>query len=196
MSHRNPSPAAFIRKFMGGFAAALACVAAPTTALAEGAEGKIPAELQSGFSLVECALGSQSQRYTPPINLASQEVYVSGTGQFSSCIDLMNQNINYGNFTVEGLGSASCVLASIPTRNVVTWNDGSQSVIEFVGGLDVKPLGQSVVTTLGRVSSGRYENALAIKTLILTNIPGIPQCLSSGVAFSSGPVSLTLLRLF
>ncbi|AKQ64581.1 hypothetical protein A176_001493 [Myxococcus hansupus] len=178
---------------MGGFVAALACVTAPATALAE---SQVPQELQAGFSLVECVMGSQNQRYTPPINLASQEVYVSGTGQYSSCIDLMNQNINYGNFTLEGLGSASCVLASIPTRNVVTWNDGSQSIIEFVGGLDVKPLGQSVVTTLGRVASGRYENALAIKTIVLTNIPGIPQCLSSGVEFSSGPVSLTLLRLF
>ncbi|WP_426753945.1 hypothetical protein [Myxococcus sp. Y35] len=193
MSRRNQTPAAFIRRSLGGFAAALTCVAAPATA---SAEGQVPEELQSGFTLVECLLGSQNQRYTPPIHLASQQVYVTGTGQYSSCIDVMSQGINSGDFTVEGMGGASCLLASIPTRNVVTWNDGSQSVIEFVGGVDVKPLGQSVVTTLGRVSSGRYENALAIKSLVLTHVPGIPQCLASGVEFSSGPVSLTLLRLF
>ncbi|MFP2957137.1 hypothetical protein ACLEPN_04690 [Myxococcus sp. 1LA] len=187
------SLARFAPKSLGRLAFALACLVAPGAALAE---GQAPRELQAGFTLVECLLGSQNQHYTPPINLASLQVYVTGTGQYSSCIDLMDPAINYGDFSVEGLGMASCLLASIPSQNVVTWNDGTQSVIEFVGGVDVKPLGQSVVTTLGRVSSGRYANALAIKTIVLTNIPGIPQCLSSGVEFSSGPVSLTLLRLF
>ncbi len=174
---------------VSGIAAALAFAVAPATAFAQTPP---PPE----FTLVECSQGSQSQSYSPAIALFIRQVSVTGTGQLSSCLDMSDPGIASGSFTVTGEGMTSCLLASIPTQNVVTWNDGSESVIDFLGGADVRPVGMPMVTVLGRVSSGRYENALAIKTMDLTRAPGMTQCILGGVQTASANISLTLLRLF
>ncbi|GEL74311.1 hypothetical protein [Myxococcus virescens] len=168
--------------------AALAFTVAPAAAFAQ-----VP---PPEFTLVECMQGSQSQNYTPAISLFARLVDVTGSGQFSSCLDATDPGIALGSFTITGNGAASCLMASVPTQNTVTWNDGSQSVIEFLGGVDVRPVGMTMVTLLGRVSSGRYENALAIKTMDVSSVPGVTQCILGGVSSATANVSLTLLRLF
>lgn len=168
--------------------AALAFTVAPGAAFAQ-----VP---PPEFALVECAQGNQTQNYAPAISLFARPVNVTGSGRLSSCLDATNPGIAFGSFTITGSGAASCLMASVPTQNTVTWNDGSQSVIEFVGGVDVRPVGMTMVTILGRVSSGRYENALAIKTMDVSSVPGVTQCILGGVRSASANVSLTLLRLF
>lgn len=168
--------------------AALAFTVSPAAAFAQ----LTPPE----FTLVECTQGSQSQDYAPAISPFGRPLSVTGSGQLSSCLDATNPGVAFGSFTITGSGAASCLLASVSTQNVVTWNDGAQSTIEFLGGVDVRPVGATLVTILGRVSSGRYENALAIKTMDVSAIPGVTQCFLGGVRSATANVSLTLLRLF
>lgn len=99
-------------------------------------------------------------------------------------------------FAITGAGTASCLLASLSTQNSVTWNDDTQSTIDFMGGVDVRPLGMTTMTVLGRVSSGCFEGALAIKTMDVSSVPGATQCLLSGVRSANANISLSLLRLF
>ncbi len=174
---------------VSGFAAMLAFAVVPGTAAAQ-----VPPPPQA--TLVECAQGNQTQTYAPAINLFPRRVDVTGTGRVSSCVDSTDPGLASGLFTITGTSAVSCLLASAPTQNVITWNDGTQSTIEFINGVDVRPVGASMVTLLGRVSSGRYQNALAIKTVEVSSVPGVTQCLLSGVRSSSAEISLALLRLF
>ncbi|WP_426756768.1 hypothetical protein [Myxococcus sp. Y35] len=173
---------------VSGIAAMLASAVVPATASAQ----VLPPE----FTLVECSQGNQSQKYSPAISLFARATNVTGTGQFTSCLDPADPGIAFGAFTITGNGTASCLLASVPTQDTVTWSDGSQSIIEFVGGADVRPPGMTTITLLGRVSTGRYEDAIAIKTMDLSSVPGVTQCLLGGVRSASANISLTLLRLF
>ncbi|MBJ6764737.1 hypothetical protein JGU66_28550 [Myxococcaceae bacterium JPH2] len=150
---------------------------------------------QAQLNVVECATGNQNQTYTPPITLVSKPVAISGTGQYSACVALDDPSLNFGDFTIFGSGTASCLVANLPTTNVITWNDGSTSTVVFSGGVDVKPPGVSVVVITGTVTAGRYTNYVATKTLVLASLPDLLACLSSGIQYTSGPVSLTLTQL-
>nr|QLH55459.1 hypothetical protein [Myxococcus fulvus]QLH55507.1 hypothetical protein [Myxococcus sp.] len=174
---------------VSGFAAMLAFAVVPGTAAAQ-----VPPPPQA--TLVECSQGNQNQIYAPAIAFFPRMVDVTGTGRLSSCVDSTDPGLASGIFTITGTSTVSCLLASAPTQNVINWNDGTQSTIEFINGVDVRPVGTSMVTILGRVSSGRYQNALAIKTVEVSSVPGVAQCLLGGVRSSSTEISLALLRLF
>ncbi|AEI62977.1 hypothetical protein LILAB_05280 [Corallococcus macrosporus] len=172
---------------MSGVAAALAFVAVP---------GKAFAQPSPDLTLVECSQGNQRQDYAPAISLFARFTTVTGTGQLSSCRAPSDPGLAFGSFTIIGASSASCLVSSLSTQNTVTWNDGSESTIDFIGGVDVRPPGTTMVTVLGRVSGGRYEGALAIKTMDVSAIPGVTRCLLSGVRSANANISLTLRRLF
>ncbi|MFP2958523.1 hypothetical protein ACLEPN_11920 [Myxococcus sp. 1LA] len=172
---------------VSGVAAALAFVVVPGTAFAQ-----LPPDL----TLVECSQGNQRQNYAPAISLFARHTDVTGTGQLSSCMASSDPGLAFGSFTITGAGTASCFVSSLSTQNTVTWNDGTQSTIDFIGGVDVRPPALPTVTLLGRVSGGRYEGALAIKTMDVSAIPGLTQCLLSGVRSASANISFSLFRLF
>ncbi|MBU8898867.1 hypothetical protein KRR26_24965 [Corallococcus sp. M34] len=149
----------------------------------------------SGPVLVTCPTGNQNQDFTPPIGLLPLPVVLSGSGQFSSCTASDDANLNYGDYTVDGGGTASCLSASMASTTTITWNDGTTSTIAFSASIATQPIAQPVVILFGNVVAGRYQGALALKSLVTNPLPPLKQCLTVGVAHTSGPAGLTLIKL-
>ncbi|MGA5559460.1 hypothetical protein [Streptomyces lavendulocolor] len=149
-----------------------------------------------------CLTGNQNQTYSPGIVLLPRDVTVTGSGQYSSCSSSDGRNITTGSFNVSGRGTASCLAASLPTLNTVSWTSTTgeryNSVMRFNSGVDLKPVGQSVVVITGEVVSGLYEGRMVEKTIILTNANLLTstECLNltgEGLVASGGPVQLAIL---
>ncbi|MBJ6761607.1 hypothetical protein JGU66_12600 [Myxococcaceae bacterium JPH2] len=149
----------------------------------------------TGPVLVTCPTGNQNQDFTPPVGLLPLPVVLSGSGQFSSCTASDDANLNYGDFTVDGGGTASCLSASMASTTTVTWNDGTTSTISFGASIVTQPIAQPLVILVGNVVAGRYQGALALKSLVTNPLPPLQQCLTVGVPHTSGPAGLTLIKL-
>lgn len=165
------------------------------------AMGAVPSAAATPLPLA-CASGNQNATFTPGIVLTPRTVAVGGSGQLSTCITTDGTNIVTGAFDVSGGGTASCLAASLPTTNTVTWTTAGgatyTSVIAFSSGIDLKPLGTSVVVLTGTVTSGLYAGRTVEKTIILvgSSLASVAECLNTtgpGITAGGGPIQLAVL---
>jgi hypothetical protein len=150
-----------------------------------------------------CGTGNQNQNYNPGIVAIPRRIHLTGSGQYSSCVSTDGRDISTASFTVNGEGTASCLLAAIPSQNTVLWRTvngalAGASVIQFNSGVDIKPVGQSVVVITGTVISGLYAGHTVEKTIVLTNANLLTtlECLNlggDGIVNSGGPVQIAIL---
>ncbi|MDC0713503.1 hypothetical protein POL68_33875 [Stigmatella sp. ncwal1] len=158
----------------------------------------LPAEpavvLARGTPLVTCAGGSQHETYSPPLMLSPQDVTLTATGQFSSCAAFDGSGPTSGQYTVRGIGTASCLTSSIATTSHITWSDGTTSTVEFGKSMDAKQGVQAVAVIVGLVIEGRYVGSLAVGGFVLETAPNALHCLSEGVPSASGLSFLKLIQ--
>jgi hypothetical protein len=139
-----------------------------------------------------CA-GTQSATYSPPITFTARLTTVGLSESYSNCVD--NAGIVAGNVAFTVTQSANCGLMLTSSAPVTTyaWNNGKTSTVRF-STTEVGRLvnGSTVVTSIGSVTGGFGQGAMAIRAL--TTVPPNPLlCFTTGVAQESGPVSLTFL---
>ncbi|MGW0933057.1 hypothetical protein [Streptomyces sp. NPDC002644] len=136
----------------------------------------------------------QTVTYNPGLTVLPQQVTFDSDIVLGPCVSVTHPSITGGTGSFQGTGSLSCVGGNPGAFNVVyNWNDGSSSTIRYTLTIDLKPGGQTVITTVGTVISGVFTGNTASHTTlaVTTDLLG---CLSpGGITSLSGPIVLTLL---
>ncbi|MFH8755927.1 hypothetical protein [Streptomyces atroolivaceus] len=136
----------------------------------------------------------QTVTYNPGLTLLPQPVSFNSNLVLGPCVSLTHPSITGGTGSFQGTGPLSCVGGSPGAYNIVyNWNDGSNSTVRYTLTLDLKPGGQTVLTTIGTVISGVFAGDTASHTTlaITTDLLG---CLSpGGITSVSGPIVVTFL---
>jgi hypothetical protein len=170
---RTPLPA------VGAALVLLAVVALPTSAQAEEP------------SVVTCA-GEAEQHYSPGLTLTSRPTSVSSSFEYD-CLgsaEVTAVSSGFGPITVE----AGCLLGDLGGTSSLTyhWDDDTTSTFENTY-IVTRPLGQTIVSATGEITSGRFAGSTA-QSLIVYIAPALTGCLtSSGVSSVEGIASFTVL---
>lgn len=175
-------------------------------ALAVPATAALATPSQADITLVQCS-GTQQQRYDPGLKMPPllgplPTIAFSAQTTLDTCIATSHPDIASASFEIEGGGPGACTIASFYSELTITWKDDQgdpvgQSLIALNSPADLKPLGQTVVTSYGQVLDGLFEGATALEVLELTPQGDVlTQCLSpQGLTHSSGLVDLALTGL-
>lgn len=142
--------------------------------------------------------GTQASHFDPGLTNMPQPTASTVVGVVGPCIGLP-VGIVWATFESGSQGLRSCEFASVtPTAAVfltLNWNDGTQSVAEQTSVVISRPVGQIVIVSTNRVTSGRFLNATVVRTqtLLQTNLLGCftPQ----GVTDVAGPTTVTVSGL-
>ncbi|MGW8064247.1 hypothetical protein ACVV2G_18720 [Streptomyces ziwulingensis] len=136
----------------------------------------------------------QTVTYNPGLTLLPQQVSFDSNLVLGPCVSATHPSITGGTGSFQGTGSLSCVGGSPGAFNIVYhWNDGSSSTVRYTLTIDLKPGGQTVLTTVGTVISGVFAGDTASHTTlaVTTDLLG---CLSpGGITSLSGPIVVTFL---
>jgi hypothetical protein len=141
-------------------------------------------------SPVQCQ-GTETVTYNPGVTFTPQNIEITVSGQFSSCIDGSGQ-VTSGTYGEQFTIFAGCndLFDGFEGQRVVEWNTGDSSVIEGTGS-STAVAGQVVTTFTGTVVQGRFQGKSAVQTITLVQ-PDLLQCLTTGVTRASGLTTLTI----
>lgn len=144
---------------------------------------------------INCAFGSQHQDNHPGLTLAPQETHIKLTGSVGGYVDLLRPGRVSAQFEGTGDGLASCTIGQLVTLVTYRWNDGGTSKILFASGVDLKPLGESVVLVNGEVVAGDYHGPQVVKHITLLSTDPLECATDEGVREVSGSTDLQILPL-
>jgi hypothetical protein len=150
------------------------------------------APAHSAVTLVDCTAGTEMSTFNPPLTFVTQPTTVHVDGTLGPCVSTTNPNINSATITINGSGTADCLLASFNSTYVAHWNNGPNSVIRYTTTINIKPDGETVFVALGQVVSGQFEGAEVVRTTVEATVD-VLACLTTGVRTISGPTTLTLI---
>jgi hypothetical protein len=150
------------------------------------------APAHSAVTLVDCTAGTETSTFNPPLTFVTQPTTVHVDGTLGPCVSTTNPNINSATISINGSGTADCLLATFNSTYVAHWNDGPNSVIRYTTTINIKPDGETVFVALGQVVSGQFEGAEVVRTTVEATVDALA-CLTTGVRTISGPTTLTLI---
>ncbi|WP_043628973.1 hypothetical protein [Nonomuraea candida] len=139
---------------------------------------------------VQCQ-GTETVTYSPGITFTPQNIEITVSGQFSSCVDGSGQVTSgtYGEqFTI--FAGCNALFDDFEGRRAVEWNTGDSSVIDGAGS-STAVAGQVVTTFTGTVVEGRFQGRPALQTVTLVQ-PDLLRCLTTGITRTSGLTTLTI----
>ncbi|MBD2516895.1 hypothetical protein H6G93_18100 [Nostoc sp. FACHB-973] len=139
-------------------------------------------------------VGTENVSYSPPLTLNPKPTNININGQFQICNGDAQIIGGYYSNIIQSPNSSCVQLTSSPANFTYFWSDGTTSIVSF--GTEVVTGGASVinVTSPGYVISGRYQGSQVVKTLTLV-ASQLTGCVTTGVAQSSGLVTLTFAHL-
>jgi hypothetical protein len=166
-------------------------LAAPMSVAAAGSASATAAGLAT---LVACPLGTEATTFTPGLTFVPRPTSVHVEGTLGGCVSTTNPSINNATFTIDGHGTASCLLPTFDsTMVVVDWNSGANSVIRYTLTVNIKPGGETVFVSVGQVVSGQFAGAAVVRATVEATLD-VAKCLTGdGVRHASGPAALALV---
>lgn len=144
---------------------------------------------------VNCAFGSQHQDNHPGLTLAPQDTHIKLTGSVGGCVDPLRPGRVSARFEGTGDGLASCAIGQLVTLVTYRWNDGGTSKVLFGSGVDLTPLGESVVVVNGEVVAGDDLGHQVVKHIALLSTDPLKCGTDEGVREVSGSTDLEVLPL-
>ncbi|GAA1701693.1 hypothetical protein [Nonomuraea bangladeshensis] len=135
--------------------------------------------------------GSETVTYSPGVTFTPQNIEITVSGRFSSCLGGTGQ-VTSGTYGEQFTIFVGCtdLFDGFEGQRVVEWNTGDSSVIEGTGS-STAAAGQVVTTFTGTVAQGRFQGASAVQTVTLVQ-PGLLQCLTTGFTRATGLTTLTI----
>ncbi|MDX6742258.1 hypothetical protein [Actinocorallia sp. A-T 12471] len=148
------------------------------------------------LDLLTCG-GTHTVTYDPGLRLFGQTVDIAFTDSFTSCSALSDPTLTSGLLTGSvTLPNYSC-LSPVNTDDIdetVTWNNGQSSTFHYsrvYGSVD----GNSVITSTGTVTSGKFAGATAVKVVTGLNLNLLACLFAPGVPGNTGTITLALTSL-
>lgn len=172
--------------------AVLAVTMAFLGSLSTAATGSV-AQADDPATLVACPLGTQAIRFDPGLTLVPRHTTVHVDGVLGPCVSAANPHINNATFTVDGSGTALCLTANFRTSMVVDWNSGPDSIVDLDLNVSLRPAGENVVVTTGRVVSGQFAGAQIIRVTAELTVDFLGCLTHEGVTAAAGPSAMLVV---
>ncbi|MET8990196.1 hypothetical protein ACFYUK_27585 [Nonomuraea wenchangensis] len=152
----------------------------------------VPATRPAHATVPTQCQGSETVTYSPGVTFTPQNIEITVSGRFSSCLGGTGQ-VTSGTYGEQFTLFVGCtdLFDGFEGRRVVEWNTGDSSVIEGTGS-STAAAGQVVTTFTGTVVQGRFQGASAVQTVTLVQ-PGLLQCLTTGFTKATGLTTLTIV---
>lgn len=142
--------------------------------------------------------GTQASHFDPGLTNTPTLTTSTVVGLVGPCVGLPLGMV-WATFESGSQGTRSCELASAMATSAVfltlNWNDGTQSVAEQTSVVISRPLGQIVIVSTNRVTSGRFVNAIVVRTQTLLQTSLLGCFTPQGVTDVAGPTTLTITGL-
>jgi len=136
--------------------------------------------------------GVESQTYDPPLTLQLTHHHVSATATLR-CESLTVPQIQSAQATLSGTGTLNCLTGSTTGTITFRYNDNiGSSVVDYNGGITVRPDGQTVSTITGTVVGGVFEGDTMSWTTVMATTD-ITKCFTTGVQTVAGAATVTFL---
>ncbi len=143
--------------------------------------------------LVSCPGGFETVTFNPGLTFIPRPNSVHVDGFLAPCVSTSNPEITSATFIVDGAGTGSCLLSDFHTTMVVDWSAGPNSVIRYDVTVNVKPAGQTVFITVGRVHSGQFAGANILRSTVELTADAAKCATQEGVQTAFGPANLTVI---
>ncbi|MGW6395296.1 hypothetical protein ACWFR1_33455 [Streptomyces sp. NPDC055103] len=142
---------------------------------------------------IVCALGSQSNTYTPPMTNTPQ-LLTAHVSENCSCGSVLTPvSSASGTATIEF--TAGCLVTTLPLVSdelTYTWNTGQSSVVLFNNTTEVRAAnGTATITSVGTVTAGLGQGSVATRVVVLPALSATA-CATTGVSAQTGTASLTI----
>jgi len=138
--------------------------------------------------------GTWTVTYNPPITNTLQTVSAVLRADFPYCTDPEAPSASYSQAFTDTVSCAT-LLNTGSAAHTFVWGNPAAKPSTFTYDWTVSDIGgQAVITSTGRIASGKYTPDGAEQISVLVT-PNPLQCAFSGVATLTGPTTLTILRL-
>ncbi|MBB5866739.1 hypothetical protein F4553_000118 [Allocatelliglobosispora scoriae] len=141
-----------------------------------------------------CAVGTETESYSPGLRLFPQTVAVTVNRIYTGCVSASNPAVTGAVITGNAVAMKSC-LDPIPAASngsfTIPWNTGQSSVFTFNRTVVIVG-GATVITRTGTISSGLFQGATAINTTTLPLINPTACLFAPGVSSCGGTATLIL----
>lgn len=144
--------------------------------------------------LEQVCTGTWTVTYNPPITDIPRQVSAHLSANFPSCTDPEAPSASYSQ-TFTDTVSCATLLNTGSAAHTFVWGNPAAQPSTFEYSWTVSDIGgQAVITSTGRITSGRYTPDSAEQDSVLVT-PDPLQCALSGVATLTGPTTLTIFHL-
>jgi hypothetical protein len=143
--------------------------------------------------LDQVCTGTWTVTYNPPITDTLRTVSATLSANFPHCTDPQAPSASYSQ-TFTDTVSCLTLLNTGSAAHTFVWSNPAAQPSAFTYDYTVSDLaGQAVITSTGRISSGKYAPDTAEQISVLVT-PDPVQCAFSGVATLTGPTTLTVFH--
>ncbi|MFI9205754.1 hypothetical protein [Streptomyces sp. NPDC053048] len=179
-------PTRFLRKAWCATAAALLALTLTPTAHAGDDSPGPPV-------LLECA-GTVSARYSPGLTLTPKPTAISSRAAVG-CPVTSDPRFSRATFGGDSSGTLSCLAGPASGTLIFHWNKGKTSTAAIRSVAAVRPGGNMVTVSTGRITSGAFTGATVVTEVTLL-ASSLTACLTSkGVTSTWGPTTVTITRV-
>ncbi|MFY1830759.1 hypothetical protein ACN47A_32920 [Myxococcus fulvus] len=158
-------------------------------------------EARLNLVLVNCPLGAVVANYDPPLTQTPRATTIHTNTTFPACVTVLGSAVTSASIVVppfveEGKSCSDLTHVGSVVPSTVTWNTGETSSLE-TRLLRVATQGTlTVVTHVGTVVAGKFQGAIANRTLTFLTVDLTGGCLAGeGLSSINGQDTLTLTRL-
>jgi hypothetical protein len=140
----------------------------------------------------QTCVGTWAVTYDPPITNDLRLVHGVLTGFFPTCTDLGAFNASYTQVFDDVVSCTELFSAGSASRTYV-WGNPAAAPSTFTYNWTTSLVGgQSVITNIGTITSGRYapDSAVQVATIATLNLLA---CAGDGISSLSGPTTLTIV---
>jgi hypothetical protein len=151
----------------------------------------LPSAASHAVSADVSCVGTETVTYQPGLLLTPQTVNVTVNGIMARCTS-SDPAITSGTYLPHFTTTLSCatLLSGLAATRVFNWNDGQSSTFSYNRAInDVG--GQTTVTLIGTIVSGRFAGDLALQQVVLAT-PSPLQCLAPPGLTALGPGATVL----
>ncbi len=138
--------------------------------------------------------GTATYVFQPKLTNNPRDVQIGESINYSSCLPQMRTGSQTDVVQVTTDFTCNQLLAQRPGAQAIDWSDGNSTVLNTTD-VTTAVLGQYVITQVGSVYAGQFQNQSAVAVLTLTNLGTTDfatACADSGVSAVSGPIVLTI----
>ncbi|MFS0696562.1 hypothetical protein [Streptomyces nitrosporeus] len=150
--------------------------------------------VQADNLVITCTAGA-TQYYDPGLTLTDRPTHISASATYS-CVG--GGAVNSAQLSFDYTVEAGCLPTTSPVTTGITrldWNQGADSEITSTF-VVTRPVGQTVATTVGTVTSGQFLGYIVNQTGVYPALDLLACAAPGGVTSSQGILSLTLTQPF